>query len=325
MWSPNRLRSAGLTIHFTANLNEFTISFRKQYVWIYVPWNYCWRRKTPTSEWRKLICSRKNGTKPYDRRIHMNQLIIPPKNQRFFYFYFLFFFVFPRFQLRHPQWNPSRGSITRQCTREYRLDVTNNEDKVPWHMQNLLRIIWIPSLKLRVRTWKWMVGRRSFPFGARPIFRGEMLVSGRVSPTGLMLMVMEQRVAKRWGWFAPNQYRIFSGWWFFGSDADIQWFLVWRDDDWWMILFLEWLVSEGSRMIRNFFGCKNTELGWCSPFSWKNTRGVESYETPTKNPSFNVKDSRHPWKWRSITDAKRMWCSALVDWRSNSRDPTNRR
>ena len=24
---------------------------------------------------------------------------------------------------------------------------------------------WLPSLKLTARTWKWMVGRRSFPFG----------------------------------------------------------------------------------------------------------------------------------------------------------------
>ena len=31
----------------------------------------------------------------------------------------------------------------------------------------------IPSLKLTIRTWKWMVGRRLFPFGARPIFRCE--------------------------------------------------------------------------------------------------------------------------------------------------------
>ena len=115
MWSPNRLRSAGLTIHFTANLNEFTISFRKQYVWTYVPWNYCWRRKTPTSEWRKLICSRKNGTKPYDRRIHMNQLIIPPKNQRFFIFIFYFFSFFRDFSSAiHSETHrmvPSQGNV----------------------------------------------------------------------------------------------------------------------------------------------------------------------------------------------------------------------
>ena len=30
----------------------------------------------------------------------------------------------------------------------------------------------VPSLKLTARTWKWMVGIRWFPFGARPIFRG---------------------------------------------------------------------------------------------------------------------------------------------------------
>ena len=31
---------------------------------------------------------------------------------------------------------------------------------------------WVPSLKLTARTWKWMDGIRSFPFRARPIFRG---------------------------------------------------------------------------------------------------------------------------------------------------------
>ncbi len=39
----------------------------------------------------------------------------------------------------------------------------------------------IPSLKLTVRPWKWMVGIQSFPFGARPIFRCELLVSGSVT------------------------------------------------------------------------------------------------------------------------------------------------
>ena len=34
--------------------------------------------------------------------------------------------------------------------------------------------------KLNIDPWKLAVGRRSFPFGARPIFRGELLVSGRV-------------------------------------------------------------------------------------------------------------------------------------------------
>ena len=37
----------------------------------------------------------------------------------------------------------------------------------------------MPSLKLTVRTQKWMVGIRSFPFRARPIFRGELAVSFR--------------------------------------------------------------------------------------------------------------------------------------------------
>ena len=48
-------------------------------------------------------------------------------------------------------------------------------------LQNCARLI--PSLKLTVRTWKWMVGIPSFPFGARPIFRCVLLlVSGRVTP-----------------------------------------------------------------------------------------------------------------------------------------------
>ena len=39
----------------------------------------------------------------------------------------------------------------------------------------------LPFLKLTARTWKWMVGRRPFPFGARPVFRGELLALGSVS------------------------------------------------------------------------------------------------------------------------------------------------
>ena len=41
--------------------------------------------------------------------------------------------------------------------------------------------MWLHSLKLTVRTWKWMVGIRSFPFGFRPIFRGKLAVSFRES------------------------------------------------------------------------------------------------------------------------------------------------
>ena len=37
---------------------------------------------------------------------------------------------------------------------------------------SMIPIYLLPSLKLTARTWKWMVGRRLFPFGARPIFRG---------------------------------------------------------------------------------------------------------------------------------------------------------
>jgi len=46
--------------------------------------------------------------------------------------------------------------------------------------KDLRYFLGVPSLKLTVRTWNLMVGRRSFPFGARPIFRCKLLVSGRV-------------------------------------------------------------------------------------------------------------------------------------------------
>ena len=39
----------------------------------------------------------------------------------------------------------------------------------------------LPFPKLRARTFKWMVGRRSFPFGMAQPGRCELLVSGRVS------------------------------------------------------------------------------------------------------------------------------------------------
>ena len=38
----------------------------------------------------------------------------------------------------------------------------------------------LPSLKLTVRTWKWMVGMRSFPFGMAHFQVRLLLVSGRV-------------------------------------------------------------------------------------------------------------------------------------------------
>jgi len=43
----------------------------------------------------------------------------------------------------------------------------------------------LPSLKLAVSTCKWSLGRRLFPFGARP--RGELLVFGRLSNNKITL------------------------------------------------------------------------------------------------------------------------------------------
>ena len=69
-------------------------------------------------------------------------------------------------------------------------------DLDPWHLIQIfeqLRDSWmarsfgldtflvIPSLKLTVRTWKWIVGRLSRFLLRWPIFRGELLVSGRLN------------------------------------------------------------------------------------------------------------------------------------------------
>ncbi len=41
--------------------------------------------------------------------------------------------------------------------------------------------LYLPSLKLTSNTWKLMVGKWNFLFGFRPIFRGKLLVSGRIA------------------------------------------------------------------------------------------------------------------------------------------------
>ena len=45
---------------------------------------------------------------------------------------------------------------------------------------SMLHVLLLPSLKLTVRPRKWMVGIRSFPFGARPTKGLLLLVSGRI-------------------------------------------------------------------------------------------------------------------------------------------------
>ena len=62
----------------------------------------------------------------------------------------------------------------------------------------------IPSLKLTARTWKWMVGiLYSFLFGARPIFRGEPLVLGRVFL--IFPATSYHRTPPTFGWILPTR------------------------------------------------------------------------------------------------------------------------
>ena len=97
-------------------------------------------------------------------------------------------------------------------------------------------------------TWKWMVGIRSFPFGAQPIFRGELLVPKRECSWwwfGLHLLVSPL------GKFIQFDELFFSGWWF--PIFSIFHPSIWGNDPFWLIFFhtgwfnhqpvLKWLGS----------------------------------------------------------------------------------
>ncbi len=73
----------------------------------------------------------------------------------------------------------------------------------------------VPSLKLTACTWKWMVRRQAVPFGAWPIFRGELSVSGSVvlnlgdpnllkfePPQVFSTLPIPGTAMKSWTWFA---------------------------------------------------------------------------------------------------------------------------
>ncbi len=64
--------------------------------------------------------------------------------------------------------------------------------------------VWmVPSLKLTVRPWKWIVGRWSLPFGFRPIFRGELLVLGREIILYMNLILDSRKTSKKLWMHAP--------------------------------------------------------------------------------------------------------------------------
>ena len=56
---------------------------------------------------------------------------------------------------------------------------------VPWILRAMVPVFFVGNKNNifppwnQHSTWKWMVGIRSFPFGAQPIFRGELLVPKR--------------------------------------------------------------------------------------------------------------------------------------------------
>ena len=64
-----------------------------------------------------------------------------------------------------------------------------------------------PSLKLTVRPWKLVLGRRSFPFGARPIFRGYVCF-GQGKEKQLFAHDLRPWIDKRLNRFS---------WWFWGT------------------------------------------------------------------------------------------------------------
>ncbi len=76
------------------------------------------------------------------------------------------------------------------------------------------------SLKLTVRSWKWMVGILGHPFGIRPIFSGELLVLGSVPWVYLfffwvaclrkrlnMMLTCDWHPGKHWHW-KPRNYMV---------------------------------------------------------------------------------------------------------------------
>ena len=90
------------------------------------------------------------------------------------------------------------------------------DDSFEW-MGDQNRVGHLPSLKLTARTWKWMVGIRSFPFGARPIFRGDLLVSGSVGlelfPFAVIYLLSYPcfRFARGYGG-AQDEAKLWLGW-----------------------------------------------------------------------------------------------------------------
>ena len=63
------------------------------------------------------------------------------------------------------------------CGKPGKPNLAISSNKIP---QILVSPFDIRSLKRTVCTWKWLIGRRSFPLGARPIIRCELLVLGSV-------------------------------------------------------------------------------------------------------------------------------------------------
>ncbi len=78
----------------------------------------------------------------------------------------------------------TNSPLTSQGNQDLLRGAEVDKTEVPPIPQDLKAWFTLPETKpASGNTWKWMVGIRSFPFGARPIFRGELLVSGSVFET----------------------------------------------------------------------------------------------------------------------------------------------
>ncbi len=138
-----------------------------------------------------------------------------------------------------------------------------------------------PPLKLTVRTWKWMIGRLNFLLGW-PIFRGELLVSGRVHfdvfnkwveafQTSFAFLEVSAGVWSSSIWMPCSRMMGFPnpspGPWLEGRACCTGLRFFWslgsgdgeKDDRW--IKFQGWINSEPHSFGMGFKGCKGRTCG----------------------------------------------------------------
>ncbi len=142
--------------------------------------------------------------------------------------------------------------------------------------------IYLPSLKLTVRTWKWMVGIRSFPFGARPVFRCKLAVSfnsfwGESCIPESMKLVLWKFVFYFWNYWYIYIYYMYTAryiyiWYIYiytlytktYQNRSILW-VFWQYSTAWCFVFMLLKLFVYTRAFYDFF-MANQSTGWVCLF-----------------------------------------------------------